>query len=214
MSAMKFRIPILALIMALPLALLAKEEGSTPAPSPKPPTILKKWLRTLGIQKDHEGMTATGFMGLDIGLQTDPPKATLPDVKALKVTIRLTNRGKKMVQLNFPSSQRIEVLVKSKVGKVIEQWSEDQAFTDEPSMVTINPNERVEYVVDVATRDMVVGETYTVDAYFPNFEQLRKSISVAAITPAPTTPKPTGSPAPGSSPTPEPAAGGHHKRTP
>lgn len=145
MSAMKFRIPILVLTVALPLALLAKEQGPVASPTPKPPMILKKWLHALGIQTDHQGMTVTGFKGLDIGLQTEPAKVTIPEVKQLKVTIRLTNRGKKMVQLNFPSSQRIEVLVKSKDGKVIEQWSEDQAFTDEPSMVTINPDERVEY---------------------------------------------------------------------
>jgi len=210
---MKFRIPILLLTVAFPLALLAKEQFPTASPTPKPPTILKKWLNALGIKKDHQGMTATGFMGLDIGLQTEPPKATLPETKQLKVTIRLTNRGKKMVQLNFPSSQRIEVLVKTKEGKVIETWSEDQAFTDEPSMVTINPEERVEYAVEIPTRDMVVGETYTVDAYFPNFEQLRKSVSVAAVTPPPVTPKPTGSPTPGASATPE-LTSAHRKKNP
>ena len=127
------------------------------------------------------GTTATGFKGLDIGLQVDPPQVRVGEVKQLKVTVTLINRGKKLVQLNFPSSQRIEVLVKTKDGKQIEQWSEDQAFNAEPAMVTINPDERLEYMVNVATRDMVVGQTYTVEAFFPNFEQLRKSLTVAAV---------------------------------
>jgi hypothetical protein len=59
-------------------------------------------------------------------------------------------------------------------------------------MVTINPNERLEYLVSIATRDMKVGDTYSVEAYFPNFEQLRKSVSVSAIN----TPPPTATPAP------------------
>jgi len=105
--------------------------------------------------------------------------------------VTLANRGKKIAQLEFPTSQRIEVLVKSKEGKTIEQWSEDQAFNDEPTMVTINPGERLEYAVNVATRDMVADQTYTVEAFFPNFDQLRKSITVAAVAnPPPSTPAP------------------------
>jgi len=61
-------------------------------------------------------------------------------------------------------------------------------------MVTINPNERLEYVVSLATRDMVAGETYTVEAFFPNFDQLRKGITVAAVS---STPSPGATPAGG-----------------
>jgi hypothetical protein len=212
MSAMKFRIPVLALIVAFPLGLFAKTPNPNASPTPKPTTILKKWLRSLGLQTDHTGTTATGFKGLDIGLVVDPPKVTLPETKQIKVTIKLVNRGKKLVQLNFPSSQRIEVLVKNKEGKQIEQWSEDQAFTDEPSMVTVNPDERVEYPVTVSTRDMVVGETYTVEAFFPNFEQLRKTLTVDAVTPAPKSPKPSPGASPGAAPSPEPILNSRHKK--
>ncbi|HSI12746.1 MAG TPA: BsuPI-related putative proteinase inhibitor [Chthoniobacter sp.] len=192
--------------MALPLALVAAEEkpNTTPAPS-----ILKRWMKTLHLSKDQTNTTATGFKGLEIGLQADPAQIKVSEVKQIKVAVTLANRGSKIAQLEFPTSQRIEVLVKSKEGKTIEQWSEDQAFTNEPTMVTINPNERLEYSVSVATRDMVADQTYTVEAFFPNFDQLRKSITVTAVsatqpstpkaegakteggsTPAPTTPKP------------------------
>ena len=212
MSAMKFRIPVLALIMALPLELLAKAPVPGASPTPAPPTILKRWLRSMGLQQDHTGTTATGFKTLDIGLALDPAKVTLPETKQIKVTIKLVNRGKKLVQLNFPSSQRIEVLVKTKDGKQIEQWSEDQAFTDEPSTVTINPDERVEYPVTISTRDMVVGEKYTVEAFFPNFEQLRKTVTVDAVTPAPKTPKASPGASPGASPSPSPILNSRHKK--
>jgi hypothetical protein len=175
---MKFRASIFLLTMALPLALLAAEEQ--PKGTPKP-SILKRWMKNLGISKDSTNTTATGFKGLEIGLQADPAEVKVADVKQIKVTVTLANRSKKIAQLDFPTSQRIEVLVKSQEGKTIEQWSEDQAFSNEPTMVAINPTERLEYVVNVATRDMVADQTYIIEAFFPNFDQLRKSITVKAV---------------------------------
>jgi len=189
---MKFRTPIFLLLMALPLALVAAEEQ--PPATPKP-TILKRWLNAVGISKSSANMTATGFKGLEIGLQADPAQLKVAEVKQIKVTVTLVNRGKKIAQLEFPTSQRIEVLVKSQEGKSIEQWSEDQAFNNEPTIVAINPNERLEYTVNLATRDMAAGQTYIIEAYFPNFEHLRKAISVAAVTDLPAA-TPAGTPAP------------------
>jgi hypothetical protein len=179
---MKFRAPIFLLTMALPLALVAAEEPSAATPKP---AILKRWLNALGMSKPPAHMTATGFKGLDLGLQADPAPVKVPEIKQLKVTVTLANRSKKIAQLEFPTSQRIEVLVKSKEGKTIEQWSEDQAFNSEPTIVAINPDERLEYAVNVSTRDMVPGQTYTIEAFFPNFEQLRKAITVAAVSDGP-----------------------------
>ena len=87
----------------------------------------------------------------------------------------LANKGKKLVQLEFPTTQRIEVLVQNKAGKRVVQWSEDQAFTAEPTLVAINPGERLEYSANVPTRDLAAGETYTLEAFFPNYETLRKT---------------------------------------
>jgi len=217
---MKFRAPLCLLMLALPLVLVAAEDTTTPAPAVTPtptpkvkrapaPTAtprvfpLKRWLRALGIDKSPTaGMTATGFKGLEIGLKVDPPQVAVGETKQLKATVTLINRGKKIAQLDFPTSQRIEVLVKNSEGKMIVQWSEDQAFDNEPSLVTVNPNERLEYSVNLSTRDMAVGQTYTVDAYFPNFEQLRRSMTVPAGTPAPTTPKGTSGADAKASPTP------------
>jgi hypothetical protein len=209
---MKIRVPLLFLFLAiaLPLALLAAGDkppitpapAATPDPSapssalvtPRPKVTpattpkmypLRRLLESVGLRKRSAGGTQTGFKGLEFGLVVDPPQVRIGDTKALKVTITLINRGRKMAQLDFPSSQRFEVLVKTKEGKTIEQWSEDQAFNAEPAMVTINPEERLEYTVSVATRDMVVGQTYTIEAFFPNFEQLRKSVTVAAVVPPP-----------------------------
>ena len=176
---MKFRAPLCLLMIALPVTLMAA--SATPAPTTPRVFPLRRWMRALGMEKTPTDMKATGFRGLEIGLKVDPPMVKVGDVKQVKVTVTLINRGKKIVQLDFPTSQRIEVLVKSKEGKTLEQWSEDQAFNNEPTLVAVNPGERLEYPVSVATRDMVVGETYTVEAFFPNFDQLRTSLPVAAV---------------------------------
>lgn len=201
---MKFRAPIFLLTMALPLALGAAEEKPKATPQP---TILKRWMKTLHLSKDPSNTTATGFKGLEIGLQADPAQIKVSEVKQIKVAVTLANRGSKIAQLEFPTSQRIEVLVKSKEGKTIEQWSEDQAFSNEPTMVTINPNERLEYSVNVATRDMVPDQTYTIEAFFPNFDQLRKSITVTSVgaTPSPTAKPEEAKPESGSTPAATPA---------
>ena len=224
---MKFRSPLLLLIVALPLGLMAAEENptatlpATPSPTPsekssKKPTAtpaatprvypLRRWLRAWGIDKSSgkANMSVTGFKGLEIGLKVDPPQVVVGETKQIKVTVMLNNHGKKFVQLDFPTSQRIEVLVKSKEGKTVEQWSEDQVFNNEPTLVTVNPEERLEYEVKVSTRDMLVDQTYTIEAFFPNFDQLRKSMTVQAVKPPPATPakSPTATPADGAA-TPE-----------
>lgn len=106
-------------------------------------------------------------------MKLEPLPLKLSDTNRLKVTLTLSNRTKKLAQLEFPTAQRIEVLLKTTTGKLVEQWSADRAFAAEATIVTINPGERAEYLAEVATREMVAGETYLVEAFFPNHETLR-----------------------------------------
>lgn len=115
---------------------------------------------------------------LKLVLEVKPANPSLTEVQRLDVAIRLTNEGRKLVQLEFPTSQRIEVLVKNAAGKSILKWSEDQPVSDEPTLVTLNPGERLEYVAAIATRDMVPDQRYTIDGFFPRYEQLRASQTI------------------------------------
>ncbi len=175
---MKFRPVFFLLAFALPMALLAAEEA--PPPTPKP-SLWNRILHPFGGGKGKEAKaTKTNFKQLEIGLIVDPSPVKVADNRMVKVTLTLINRGNKLAQLEFPTSQRVEVLLKAKDGKTVEQWSQDQAFTSEPTLVAINPSERLEYSVNIATREMVAGETYTVEAFFPNFDALRKSVPLVA----------------------------------
>jgi hypothetical protein len=173
MKAMKF--PALTVFLAIfPLAAAVSAAEENPAATPKP-GLLDRVLHPFGGGKPKEKETAikgTKIKHLELTMALDPKTLKLSETRQFKVTVTLVNKGKELAQLEFPTSQRIEVIIKTKAGKLVEQWSEDQAFINEPSLVAINPGERLEYVASLATRDLAAGENYVVEAFFPNFEAL------------------------------------------
>ena len=112
-----------------------------------------------------------------------PPRFTLSGAGvSVTVTVTVANESsKKYVHLNFPTSQRIEVLVQDSTGKVVNTWSEDQSFTNDPAAVTVNPGERLEYAVSVATREMTAGQPYLIEASFPNYAELKVQQQVVPL---------------------------------
>ena len=147
-------------------------EKAAPAPAPTPekkPGIVHRVLHPFGGKSG--GAKNAGRLAVEMKLSPLPLK--LAESNRLKVTLTLVNHGKKLAPLEFPTSQRIEVLIKNSAGKTIEQWSQDQAFTSEPTVVTINPGERAEYAVEVATREMSAGQRYTVQGFFPKYDTLK-----------------------------------------
>jgi len=111
----------------------------------------------------------------------DPAAPKLSEQRQMNVTLRLTNKGKRLAQLEFPTTQRVEGILRDKIGNVIERWSEDHSFEKESGVVSINPGERVEYTMSIATREMTAGETYTVEASLVQYETLRGSASVSPV---------------------------------
>jgi hypothetical protein len=109
-----------------------------------------------------------------------PTAPKLSEDRVITVSIRISNKAKHRAQLAFSTSQRVEALIKDKSGRIIERWSEDHRFEQEPGVVSINPGERAEYNLSVATREMAVGEKYTVEAYVFGHEGLHGS---AVVTP-------------------------------
>lgn len=121
------------------------------------------------------------FRGLDMKMTVEPLAPKLGETRQLTVTLRLENKGKRLVQLDFPTTQRVEVLVRNSAAKMVEQWSEDQAFQNEPGLVAINPGERLEYTATVSTRDFAAGQDYVVEGFFPNYEALRATVKVTPV---------------------------------
>jgi len=158
------------------LAALAAEEAP---PAPPQPGMMHRLLHPFGggtaAPEPASKTKAVNLKGLEMSVAVEPASLKLSETHAVKVIVTLANKGKKLIQLDFPTTQRIEVLVKNKAGKRVVQWSEDQSFTSEPTLVAINPGERLEYSANVSTRDLAAGETYIIEAFFPNFDALRKT---------------------------------------
>lgn len=140
--------------------------------------VVTRPFRGGGQDKQEE---AKGWKNLALTLKFEPTQVKLAETKAVKVSLAVVNQGELAVQLDFPTTQRIEVLLKNDSGKVLSKWSEDQKVEDEQGFLVINPEERLEYSANVSTREMNAGQTYLVEAYFPNFEQLRASATISPV---------------------------------
>ena len=106
-------------------------------------------------------------------LEVDPDKFSLTDRREVNVTYTIRNNKKKITRLEYPTSQRIDILTYDAKGTVIDRWSDDHAFQPEEGIVVINPKERIEYQEKIHTREMKAGETYRVEAFTTSSEKFQ-----------------------------------------
>lgn len=169
-----------AIVVGVALAPARAEDSAAPAAKSKGGPVQWLWQHIPVPKFGGKKKSDSTWNDLRLELVFNPPTVKLPDTRRVEVTLQLTNGGKKLVQLEFPTSQRIDVLIKDSGGRVIERWSEDQVINSEPTVVTLNPGERLEYTAAVATRDMTAGQRYVVEGFFPRYPELRV---VKSITP-------------------------------
>lgn len=117
-------------------------------------------------------------LALTIELPSEPVK--LSEMRQLPVHVLLTNRGDRAVELDFPTEQRIEILLHNASGQIVTRWSENRAFEEKPGTLLLNPKEHVEYSETIATRELEPGKVFTVEVTVPAYPELsaqRKSIA-------------------------------------
>jgi hypothetical protein len=111
--------------------------------------------------------------GLELQVQTSPHPLKLSETRQMEVRVVLTNRGKRAVELNFPTDQRIEIYLRNSAEKILTKWSENHAVTENPETILINPDEHVEYVQPIATRELSPDKVFILEVFFPNYPELR-----------------------------------------
>jgi hypothetical protein len=111
-------------------------------------------------------------------LAVEPESFSLQDRRELNVTYTIRNNTKNMTRLEYPTSQRIDILTYDSKGSVIDKWSDDRAFQPEDGIVVINPKERIEYQEKIPTREMKAGETYRVETLTTSTEKFRSEKTV------------------------------------
>jgi hypothetical protein len=131
-----------------------------------------------GKKGGQEPSGATAWRNLAMSVKLDPAKVRLSETRVIEVTVSVVNNGKTAVQLEFPNSLRVDVIVKDGGGKIISRWSDDQPIEKEPGILLINPKERLEYSAKVSTREMTAGKPFEIEAYFPSYDRLRTSRTV------------------------------------
>ncbi len=123
----------------------------------------------------NEVPAAAAWRNLSVTMKLEPEQVRLPDTRAVDVTVSVVNTGKTAVQLEFPNSLRVDIVVKGEGGRVLSRWSDDQRIEREPGILLINPKERLEYSAKISTREMTAGKAVEIEAYFPSYEKLRTS---------------------------------------
>ena len=121
---------------------------------------------------------ATAWRNLAMTMKLEPAQVRLTETRRIEVTVSVVNNGKTAVHLEFPSSLRMDVVVKGEGGKIISRWSDDQPIEKEPGILLINPKEHLEYTAKISTREMTAGRPFEIEAYFPSCERLRVSRTV------------------------------------
>jgi hypothetical protein len=81
---------------------------------------------------------------------------------SLGVKVQLLNSGKKVQLLEFASGQRVEVVLRDASGKIVGRSAGSAG--EEGGMVTVNPGERIEFILNVPTRELVAGKSYSLEA--------------------------------------------------
>ncbi len=125
-----------------------------------------------------ERKLAGALRRMEMELTVLPVAVKLSETRRLDVSVKLINQGRELIQLQFPTAQRIEVLILDETGAKVTQWSEDQLFAESQSYLSINPGERVQYNVKLATRDLTVGRTYTIEAFVPGYDVLKRRTNI------------------------------------
>lgn len=90
----------------------------------------------------------------------------------MDVKLTLTNKSKRPITLEFPDSQRIEIILRNSADTVLTTWSDNHAFAQNASTVLINPQERVQYAETIATRELMPNKVFIAEVFFPKYPEL------------------------------------------
>jgi hypothetical protein len=111
--------------------------------------------------------------GLVLDLKLSPQPVKLSEVRQLEVKITLANASKRAVTLDFPTEQRIEILLRNSSDAVLTTWSDNHAFDAKVGSVLINPGEHAYYPETIATRELTPNKVFIVEVFFPQYPELR-----------------------------------------
>ena len=157
------------------LAMGAVASAQEPEPSPRSEKR-SLFYRILHPFRSNERLTEykdVRLNGLVLTVEVSPQPVKLSEVRQMDVRVTLTNQSRRPVPLEFPTTQRLEIQLRSSSGTVLLTWSDNHAFTDTPGSVMVNPQEHIEYAETIATRDLTPNRVFIAEVFFPKYPELR-----------------------------------------
>ena len=161
----------LLLVFAVGGAALAQEVPAIPTATPQKRSWLSR-LNPFSKERLPEYKDAR-LRGLVMSVELSPQPIKLSEVRQMDVRVRLTNKAKRPVTLEFPTSQRFEVYLRNSAEEILTTWSDNHAFTDAIGTVLINPQEHIEYADTIATRELTPNKVFIAEVFFPQYPELR-----------------------------------------
>jgi hypothetical protein len=155
--------------------------GTTPGLTPAPMTTTTVQKRSFFGRMMHPFSSSEvlpkyknqKLRGLILNLQVAPQPVRLSEVRQMEVKVLVNNLGDHLVNLEFPTDQRIEVQLLDSAGTVLTKWSDNHAIKEAPANILINPGEHIEYKELIATRDLTPGKVFTAEVFFPKYPELK-----------------------------------------
>ncbi len=111
--------------------------------------------------------------GLVLDLQVSPQPVRLSEIRQMEMKVTVTNKSGHMIQLDFPTDQRIEIQLLNAADVVLTKWSDNHAVKEKPASILINADEHVEYKETIATRELTPGKVFTAEVFFPKYPDLK-----------------------------------------
>ena len=146
-------------------------EAIAPAPTPEK----RSWFSRLNPFRSEKlpEYKDPRLRGLVLTLQLSPQPIKLSEVRQMDVRLRLTNKSRRPVTLEFPDAQRIEIYLRNSTEKILTSWSDNHAFAEVMGTVMINPQEHIEYAETIATRELTPNKVFIAEVFFPHYPELR-----------------------------------------
>lgn len=103
---------------------------------------------------------------LPLRLEVDcsPLPVILKQTSSLKVVVTVVSEAKRAQLLEFTSAERASAVLRDGSGKIVCGAASAGSESRQHGVVTINPGERLEYVLQLPTAGLVAGRTYTLEA--------------------------------------------------
>ena len=146
------------------------------------PGLIKGGLFMQGSKKRFEGANELNLESYKTKLEVTPAQLTLKRIRdpqpsdEITVKFTLVNGSDKGSTLYFPTSQRMDAVIRDAEGKTIYTWSEDFEFATEPGYSYVNAGERLNYQLKIpfqALRGKVPQGQATITASLVNYPQMK-----------------------------------------